>query len=106
MEIFIVLILIALFWLIFNRKNSNILSNSKYKADLAKQKKKKKKKEKFMPIVIILMANGGLAEIVCPLKNLKKNLKLKKLKEAEDILKIKLKMEDLIGGIFNEKLMD
>ena len=47
MEIFIVLILIALFWLIFNRKNSNILSNSKYKADLAKQKKEKEEERKI-----------------------------------------------------------
>ena len=45
--IFIVLIFIAFLLLIFNSSNSNVFSNSKYKADLAKQKKEKEELRKI-----------------------------------------------------------
>ena len=65
MEIFLVLIVVGVLWFItklINGGNPNVLSNSKYKNDLAKQEKELEENKKFM---------GAPLYFLKPQKNLK-----------------------------------
>jgi len=96
MEIFLVLIVVGVLWfiskLIYGTK-SNVLSSSKYRADLIKQEKELEEGRSN---------NNNWWKSGTPQPSRKPvEPEIKKVKEVEDIQKIRLKMEDLIGGIFN-----